>query len=111
MASPPLRRPEITTMAIPVMASAFHIGCVVTLIGIKDARYADPGARWTVVRYNMNTSRWIVKQSYASQPEIAVRETNMMLESAGAASVPDAPGAVARITADGRCRHHEHSMD
>ena len=111
MASPPLRRPEITTMEIPVMASAFHIGCVVTLSRIKDARYSDPAARWTVVRYNTNASWWIVKLVCGSRPEIAVCETNM-LESAGAASVPeDLAGAVARITADGGCRHHEHSTD
>ena len=89
-------------MATPVMASAFHIGCVVTLIGIKDARYADPASRWTVVRYNTNTSRWSVKLSCGSQPEIAVREANMMLESAGAASVPEAlvPWRGSQQTAD-----------
>ena len=73
-------------MATPVMASAFHIGCVVTLIGIKDARYADPAARRSVVRYATNTRRWIVKLSCGS---ITVRETKM-LEWAGAASVPEA---------------------
>ena len=61
------------------MDRAVHISGVVTLHGIKDELYIDPAPRCTIVRYDTNTSRWIVKHS---SPEIAMR--------ARAASVPDA---------------------
>ena len=55
-------QPEIPVHANNMlMDRAFHIGGVVTLQEIKNERYADPARRWTIMRYDTEKSRWIVK--------------------------------------------------
>jgi len=57
-----------------LMDRAFHIGGVVMLQKIKNERYTDPARRWTIMRYDTEKSRWIVKSSCGDLPEIAVQE-------------------------------------